>query len=109
MDLNPIPLTLIDWNTIATEDLAGDSGTARMRIVERADVRMRLVTFSPGYRADHWCDRGHVVHVICGALTIDLRDGRSEAVGEGMSFVVGTGIDAHLVRTECGATVLIVD
>ena len=43
--------------------LAGDSGEALWRTLTIGDLRVRLVEYSPGYVADHWCDQIGRAHV----------------------------------------------
>jgi hypothetical protein len=64
----------------------------------------------PGYAADHWCDRGHVLFALDGELDVELRDGREYALQAGMSFNVSDhGDAAHRVSTKTGSRVFIVD
>jgi quercetin dioxygenase-like cupin family protein len=105
-----MPFTITDWSQLpATED-AGESGTATSRTFSVDGLRVRLIRFSPGYIADHWCDRGHIVYVVEGELAIELRDGPTHRLEAGMSFQVSDfGDSAHMLRTETGATVFVVD
>jgi len=66
--------------------------------------------YGAGYRADHWCAKGHIVHVIAGDLVIEHRDGRRFALGPGMSWHAPDDAGPrHRVLCETGATVFIVD
>jgi hypothetical protein len=67
------------------------------------------VEYSAGYVADHWCERGHVIHVLEGELRTELRDGRHFSLAAGQSYVVADGDGAHRSRTERGARLFIVD
>ena len=88
----------------------GETGGSLARTFELPDLRLRLVEYKAGYLADHWCDRGHVLHVVDGELTLELRDGRSIALRKGDCFVVSDHGDAsHRIRTEAGGTAFIVD
>ncbi len=109
MKLEGIPFQAVDWSTIASTVHAGESGAATWRTVEVGNVRVRLVEYSRGYVADHWCERGHVVHVLEGSFVTELRDGRSFASKAGDSYVVADGDGAHRSRSESGVTLLIVD
>jgi hypothetical protein len=69
-----------------------------------------MVEYSPGYLADHWCDRGHVLYVLQGKLETELRDGRTFRLTPGMSYQVSDFSDAaHRSSTVTGATLFIVD
>ena len=52
------------------------------------NVRARVVEYSAGYVADHWCERGHVIYVLEGELINELRDGRSNVLTAGQGYVV---------------------
>jgi hypothetical protein len=61
VQLGALPFMTIDRNTVQTTEHPGASGVAVWRAVEARDVRVRMVEYSPGYVADHWCNRGHVL------------------------------------------------
>jgi hypothetical protein len=78
--------------------------------VNIGDLRVRMVEYSQGYLADHWCDRGHVLYVVSGELDTELRDGRKFKLLPGMSYQVSDfGDAAHRSSTITGATLFIVD
>jgi hypothetical protein len=109
MKLEGIPFQTIDWAAVAPTTHPGAPGTALWRTLEVGNVRARIVEYSPGYIADHWCERGHVVLVLDGELTTELRDGRSVTLAPGQSYVVADGDGAHRSRTTAGARIFIVD
>ena len=89
---------------------AGETGEATWRTFTFGDARVRMVDYSPGYLADHWCDRGHVLYVLKGELISELKDGRTFTLKPGMSYQVSDFGDApHRSRTAIGATLFIVD
>src|SRR5580698_3328048 len=77
MKLAGIPFQTIDWDAVEPTRHAGETGFATWRTLEVGNVRVRIVEYSAGYLADHWCERGHVVHALDGELVSELRDGRS--------------------------------
>jgi quercetin dioxygenase-like cupin family protein len=88
----------------------GETGRSLSRTYERSGLRLRIVEYQPGYLADHWCDRGHVFHMLHGEVTVELKDGRAIALTSGQSFVVSDFGDApHRVRSERGGAAFIVD
>ena len=99
----------IDWSNIARTEHAGEHGVAHWRTLEVGNVRVRIVEYSPEYLADHWCERGHVVHVIDGELVTELRDGRRFVLAAGQTYVVADGDGFHRSSTQRGARLLIVD
>src|SRR5262245_63233997 len=97
------------WSRIAPTEHAGASGMARWRTIEQGNIRVRLVEYSPGYAADHWCRRGHVLFVLDGELLTELEDGTEVRLTSGMSYQVADGGAAHRSRTQTGAKLFIVD
>lgn len=109
MKIADAPFQTIAWTSIASTEHPGERGVARWRTREVGNVRVRMVEYTPGYIADHWCERGHVVHVIDGELVTELRDGRRFVLAAGESYVVADGDGAHRSSTMVGARLLIVD
>ncbi|MDB5695420.1 MAG: hypothetical protein JWN21_963 [Sphingomonas bacterium] len=110
MKIPPVPFTLTDWSAVPATTHPGDAGVAIWRTIEVGDLRIRMVEYSPGYIADHWCDRGHVLLVLEGELVSELRDGRSFALSQGMHYHVSDHGDAsHRSSTTSGAKLFIVD
>ena len=109
MKLADIPFQSIDWSAIAPTTHPGAPGDAQWRTLEVGNVRARIVDYSAGYIADHWCERGHVVYVLEGELVTELRDGRAFTAVRGQGYVVADGDGAHRSRTSTGARIFIVD
>lgn len=110
MKLPPLPFTVTDWSTVPPTAHAGTTGEARWHTQADGDLRVRLVEYSPGYEADHWCDRGHVLYVIEGELQTELQDGRTFTMTAGMSYRVSDfGDSPHRSSTRTGARLFIVD
>lgn len=99
----------IDWSSVPARELEGTHGRALERTTSLGSIRVRLVEFSAGYEADHWCRRGHIGFVVEGACTLRIDDGRAFSLARGQSFTVGDEIDSHMLVTEHGATVFLVD
>lgn len=101
---------MIDWANEPSETVPGETGAATARACRFGDTQLRLVDYSAGYLADHWCDKGHVLFVAAGSLIIEHRDGSRYDLAAGMSWhVADHGAPAHRVVCEKGATVFIVD
>jgi hypothetical protein len=109
MHFGTLPFMTTDWATVPTTEHRGESGVARWRTIEAGDVRVRMVEYSPGYLADHWCHRGHVLLVLEGELVTDLQDGRAVRLTPGMSYQVANDTAPHRSRTTTGAKLFIVD
>jgi hypothetical protein len=99
-----------DWADVPPTRQDGVSGFATWRTLQLGDIRIRRVDYSPGYLADHWCDRGHVLYVLDGQLDTELKDGRTFALRAGMSYQVSDfGDAAHRSSSRDGASLFIVD
>ena len=99
----------LDWSEIPEEVHLGERGTAYWRVRQFGNVRVRIVRYSAGYFADHWCKRGHVLHVLSGELHTELEDGRSVVLKPGMSYVVKDDGTAHRSSTQAETMLFIVD
>ncbi|MCU1527150.1 MAG: hypothetical protein JWP75_913 [Frondihabitans sp.] len=104
-----VPFETVAWRDIHETHHSGDTGEALWRSHELGGTRVRMVTYSPGYLADHWCSRGHVLLVLEGSLTTELDDGRTVVLKAGDSYVVSDRMEAHRSRTDEGARLFIVD
>ena len=110
MKIPTLPFTVTDWAGVAPVVYPGETGQAIWRTLDIGDLRVRHVEYSPGYLADHWCDRGHVLYVLEGELDTELRDGRKFTLKPGMSYQVSDhGDAAHRSSTSIGARLFIVD
>jgi hypothetical protein len=106
----PLAFTTTDWTTLERTEHPGETGMAYWQTLNIGDLRVRMVEYSPGYLADHWCDRGHILLVISGELVSELKDGRTFTLTAGMSYQVSDfGDAAHRSSTQSGAKLFIVD
>jgi hypothetical protein len=105
-----LPFTVTDWAAMPRTEHPGETGVACWRTFQIAELRVRLVEYTPGYLADHWCDRGHVLYVVSGELSTELRDGRRFTLTAGMSYQVSDfGDSPHRSSTSTGATLFVID
>jgi quercetin dioxygenase-like cupin family protein len=88
---------------------AGETGRARWRTRQHGAIRVRMVEYSPGYLADHWCSKGHILLVLEGELETELADGRRFTLKAGQSYQVADGAEPHRSSTGIGAKLFIVD
>lgn len=109
MELSAIPFGTTDWSRIDATVHPGETGTAYWRTCHFGAVRVRMVEYSPGYLADHWCRKGHILLCLTGQLDTELEDGRVFVLKPGMSYQVGDNAEAHRSSTVAGATLFIVD
>ena len=113
MNLTSIPFGTTDWSSVTATTHKGDSGTATWRTrtfgPEGNAIRVRMVEYSPGYSADHWCEKGHILLVLEGEMTTRLGDGRIVHMTAGTSYQVADGAEPHRSETKTGAKLFIVD
>ena len=109
MQMQDIPFGTTDWSTVEATTHAGDAGEARWRTRQFGTVRVRMVEYSAGYRANHWCEKGHILLCLAGELDTELADGRTFHLRPGMSYQVADAAEAHRSSTRSGATLFIVD
>lgn len=104
-----IPFQAIDWGLLPRTEHKGETGTSFWRTIETGGLRIRVVEYSAGYLADHWCQKGHIVHCLEGEFVNEQEKGEKMAIAKGMTYVVSDGASSHRSRSERGATLLIVD
>lgn len=110
MQIQDVPFTVTHWDNETPAEYKGETGTSFWRTFEQGNIRVRMIEYSPGYKADHWCPRGHVLLVLKGELVIELKDGQKFTLVPGMSFQAADDEkNPHLAFTEIGAKVFIVD
>jgi hypothetical protein len=109
VNLSDIPFGVTNWQQIDPVEHAGDVGVARWRTKQFGTIRVRLVEYTPGYQADHWCKKGHILFCVVGELETELADGRLFRLSPGMSYQVADNAEPHRSRTATGATLFIVD
>lgn len=109
MEMRDIPFGITDWAQISPTEHPGDSGNARWRTRQFGALRVRMVEYSAGYLADHWCSKGHILLCLEGELQTELDDGRRFTLTPGMSYQVADGAQAHRSYSRDGARLFIVD
>ncbi|HEU5290968.1 MAG TPA: DHCW motif cupin fold protein [Cyclobacteriaceae bacterium] len=106
---NLVPFQTTDWNALMTTEHVGECGKSHWRTMQWGDLRVRVVEYSPGYKANHWCTKGHILFCLEGELTTELKDGRQFVLKQGMSYQVSDDVSAHRSSTKTGAKLFIVD
>jgi quercetin dioxygenase-like cupin family protein len=109
MEMAGIPFEVTNWSSVERTEHPGESGVAYWRTRTFGDIRVRMVEYSPGYRADHWCEKGHVLLCLEGELETELRDGRTVVLTPGSSYQVADHAAPHRSFTVAGAKLFIVD
>lgn len=109
MKMSAIPFGTTDWGAVEPTEHAGETGKAIWRTRQFGDIRVRMVEYTPGYLADHWCEKGHILMCLEGELDTELADGRRFVLKPGMSYQVADSAEPHRSRTAVGARLFIVD
>ena len=109
MQIQTFPFQTVDWLGIPTEEHEGITGKAFWKIFKMGEIRIRMVEYSPGYFADHWCNKGHIIYCIAGEMTTELDDGREFILSKGMTYHVGDNTNPHRSKSKTGCTLFIVD
>jgi hypothetical protein len=105
----PIPFHITDWEHVPATQHRGETGVATWRTIHYNGLRIRVVDYSPGYLADHWCNLGHVIFCLNGSMTTELKDGRTFELKAGMSYEVSDDMSSHRTFSKEGARLFIVD
>ena len=109
MKMESIPFGTTDWSAVPQTEHAGITGKALWRTCQFGEIRVRMVEYTPGYLADHWCEKGHILLVLEGRLETELVDGRRFTLTPGTSYQVADHAEAHRSSTDIGAKLFIVD
>jgi len=109
MKISDIPFGTTDWSAVEQTEHPGITGKAFWRTCKFGDIRVRMVEYTPGYLADHWCSKGHILLCMEGEMLTELDDGRVLTLRAGMSYQVADGAEAHRSSTATGAKLFIVD
>ena len=104
-----IPFQAIDWTGIDRIEYPGQTGSAFWKTLQLPGLRIRIVTYSPGYLADHWCQKGHIVHCLEGELITEHENGEKYTLKQGMTYVVSDNLSSHRSVAEQEVKLLIVD
>ena len=107
--MSDIPFGTTDWETVERTEHVGITGTAYWRTRDFAGIRVRMVEYTAGYLADHWCSKGHILLCLSGELETELEDGRVFVLKPGMSYQVADNAEAHRSKTNVATQLFIVD
>jgi len=104
-----IPFCTTDWSAVTPTEHPGETGMAYWRTLEVGGIRVRMVEYTPGYMANHWCSKGHILLVLEGELVTELHSGETHVLRAGMSYQVADNAEPHRSHTTTGAKLFIVD
>ncbi|ASY70436.1 DHCW motif cupin fold protein [Sinorhizobium fredii] len=109
MEINAIPFGITDWAEVEATEHKGETGVAYWRTRQFGPIRVRVVEYTPGYLADHWCSKGHILYCLEGELQTELPDGRRFVLKPGTSYQVADNAEPHRSFTSVGAKLFVVD
>lgn len=107
--MSNIPFQTIDWSSIEKTEHQGERGVAYWQTIQFEGLRIRLVDYSKGYIASHWCQKGHIVHCLEGEFISELSTGEKIKLTKGVSYVVSDELSSHRSTTLTGVKLLIID
>ena len=90
-----IPFQTINWSNIEKTEHKGETGTSFWQTIQFAGLRVRKVEYSSGYLADHWCQKGHIVHCLEGEFISELTTGAHFQLSKGMTYNVSNDLSSH--------------
>jgi hypothetical protein len=108
-EMYTIPFQTIDWDQIETTEHKGTTGVAYWQTMLLDGLRIRKVIYSDNYKADHWCQKGHIVHCLEGELDSELENGETYKLSQGMTYIVSDDLSSHRSITTSKAILLIID
>jgi len=107
--MSNIPFQTINWASIEKVEYKGEQGIALWQTIQFNGLRIRLVEYSNNYLADHWCEKGHIVHCLEGEFISELKTGEKVTLTKGETYVVSDELSSHRSVCENGVKLLIVD
>ncbi|MFN3988528.1 MAG: DHCW motif cupin fold protein [Rhodocyclaceae bacterium] len=109
MRIENLPFSITDWSDVEATEHKGETGSAFWRTRQFGPIRVRMVEYTPGYLADHWCTKGHILLCLEGELHTALEDGRQFVLKPGVSYQVADNAEPHRSSTAVGAKLFVVD
>ncbi len=110
MKIENVPFVVTTWPDVPPMEHKGETGMSYWKVFEQGNIRVRIVEFEPGFKADHYCPRGHVLLVLEGEVRIRLKDGKEYKLTPSMSFQASDDeANPHYVYSDKGGKVFIVD
>lgn len=107
--MSNIPFQAIDWTLVEKTEHKGETGTALWQTIQYDGLRIRMVEYTAGYMADHWCQKGHIVHCLEGEFISELSTGENIKLTKGETYIVSDNLSSHRSVSANGVKLLIVD
>ena len=107
--MSNIEFQTINWSMIEPTEHRGKTGTSFWRTMQLPGIRLRMVEYSKGYLADHWCKKGHIVHCLEGEFDSELQNGETISLTAGTTYIVSDELSSHRSISKNGVKLLIID
>ncbi len=104
-----IPFQTLAWDKIEKTEHKGETGTSYWQTIQMDGLRIRIVEYSENYLADHWCQKGHIVHCLEGSFISELKNGKKVTLTKGMTYVVSDDLSSHRSISSNSVKLLIID
>jgi len=104
-----IPFQTLAWDTIDKVEHKGETGTSFWQTIQLDGLRIRIVEYSENYLADHWCQKGHIVHCLEGSFISELSNGEKFTLTKGMTYIVSDDLSSHRSVSTNRVKLLIID
>jgi mannose-6-phosphate isomerase class I len=107
--MSNIPFYTIDWNSVEKIEYKAETGIAIWQTMQFNGLRVRIVEYSNGYLADHWCKKGHIVSCLEGEFVSELSTGEKVKLTKGETYIVSDERSSHRSSAEKSVKLLIID
>jgi len=107
--MKKISFQTIDWSRLPKTIHQGQTGKSISQKIEYPGLRIRIVEYTAGYLADHWCQKGHFVYCLEGEVISEQENGEQHILKQGMGYIVSDDMSSHRSRTENKVKLLIID
>ncbi len=104
-----IPFQTIDWSQIPQKEYKGETGVAYWQTLQFEGLRVRIVEYHAGYIADHWCQKGHIVHCLEGEFITEQETGEKFTLTTGMTYIVSDDLSSHRSIAHIFTKLMIID
>ncbi|MDO9187920.1 MAG: DHCW motif cupin fold protein [Bacteroidia bacterium] len=104
-----IPFQTLAWDKVEKTEHKGETGTSYWQTIQMNGLRIRMVEYSENYLADHWCQKGHIVHCLEGSFISELKNGEKFTLSKGMTYIVSDDLSSHRSISSDSVKLLIID
>ncbi len=99
----------IDRTSVEKSEHKGETGTAYLQTVQSERLRIRILEYSDRYSADHWCQKGDIVHCLESEFMSELSTCEKIKLTQGETYVVSDELSSHRSVSAGGVKLLMID